>query len=134
MAKVATPKFDAWVASRWPGTVRKKAVQRRGGSQRAKEAEKRAKTRGAPVESGVEDVSLWFAAQSGCAYCGDPAFGIDHVMPISRGGAHSVENFQPLCRHCNSLKLALTEAELLARIETILPVLRAKLCTTSAPL
>ena len=29
---------------------------------------------------------------------------MDHVVPISIGGAHDVENLQPLCQPCNRLK------------------------------
>lgn len=36
-----------------------------------------------------------------CQYCGDPADSIDHVVPRSRGGAHSWDNVAAACRPCN---------------------------------
>lgn len=36
---------------------------------------------------------------------------LDHVMPVSRGGDHSMENTQCLCRSCNGLKKDRTMAE-----------------------
>ena len=29
---------------------------------------------------------------------------IDHVVPLSRGGKHEIENLLPACRSCNSSK------------------------------
>ncbi len=41
-----------------------------------------------------------------CAYCGKKLkrLTMDHVIPISKGGAHSCDNVVPACRHCNSSK------------------------------
>ena len=40
-----------------------------------------------------------------CAYCGDVAkLTIDHVVPITRGGRHSIGNLLPACRSCNASK------------------------------
>ncbi len=39
-----------------------------------------------------------------CQYCGAQAENIDHVVPRSRGGAHSWDNVVASCRRCNAAK------------------------------
>lgn len=41
-----------------------------------------------------------------CAYCGTrpEVITVDHVIPISKGGAHTAANVVPACRSCNSRK------------------------------
>ncbi len=39
-----------------------------------------------------------------CQYCGSKAENVDHVIPKSRGGAHSWENVVAACRRCNARK------------------------------
>ena len=40
-----------------------------------------------------------------CYRCGTKEnISLDHVIPISRGGNHSIGNLMPLCRPCNSSK------------------------------
>ena len=42
-----------------------------------------------------------------CAYCGCAGdMEIEHVVPISRGGAHDISNIVPACAPCNSSKSA----------------------------
>lgn len=55
-----------------------------------------------------------------CFYCGfdfGAAFSgvLEHVYPLSRGGAHSAINAVPSCHQCNTLKRNLTPAEWLNR-------------------
>jgi len=45
--------------------------------------------------------------QSPCFYCQSPKSGtIDHVMPLSKGGRHSIGNLLPACMPCNQSKRA----------------------------
>ncbi len=54
-----------------------------------------------------------FARDGGrCAYCAGTATSIDHVIPRSRGGAHTWDNVVAACRRCNHIKADRTLAEL----------------------
>jgi len=39
-----------------------------------------------------------------CAYCGEPARSLDHVLPRHRGGLTITENLVPACLSCNGHK------------------------------
>jgi 5-methylcytosine-specific restriction endonuclease McrA len=41
---------------------------------------------------------------SRCQYCGSAAENLDHVIPRSKGGAHTWENVVASCRRCNTRK------------------------------
>jgi 5-methylcytosine-specific restriction endonuclease McrA len=47
-----------------------------------------------------------------CAYCGNSAGTIDHVLPRSRGGKDSWENLVACCLSCNNLKGDRTPSEM----------------------
>lgn len=40
-----------------------------------------------------------------CLACGEQKpLTADHIVPLSRGGSNSIDNIQPLCHRCNSIK------------------------------
>lgn len=39
-----------------------------------------------------------------CVYCGNKCEQIDHVIPLAKGGRHSIGNLAPSCRSCNQSK------------------------------
>ena len=46
-----------------------------------------------------------------CAYCGDEATAVDHIVPVSRGGTRRRGNLAPACASCNFDKLDFTPDE-----------------------
>jgi 5-methylcytosine-specific restriction endonuclease McrA len=41
---------------------------------------------------------------SPCFYCGQKADTLDHIVPVVKGGTHSIGNLVSACRSCNSRK------------------------------
>lgn len=52
----------------------------------------------------------WLMAQC-CVACGGPGEHVDHIIPVSRGGQHSIGNLQMLCASCNLSKHDKTMSE-----------------------
>jgi 5-methylcytosine-specific restriction endonuclease McrA len=81
----------------------------------------RARLRAGTVEqfSATDLIADWARrGLSGCVWCTEGKYEhIDHVMPLSRGGAHAMDNLVPSCARCNQLKRHRTPAEWFARLE-----------------
>ena len=41
-----------------------------------------------------------------CVRCGKKATEVDHIIPLSKGGTHSHNNLQSMCKRCHSKKTA----------------------------
>lgn len=51
----------------------------------------------------VKEIAKMYA--SVCTYCGSSdKIEIDHIVPLSKGGRHSIGNLTPACRVCNASK------------------------------
>jgi len=65
------------------------------------------KRRALKLNNGVSQVTLKELQRlyaSHCAYCAAPSEHIDHVIPLSRGGTHSIGNLTGACASCNLSK------------------------------
>jgi hypothetical protein len=59
-----------------------------------------------PIPSSIRS-EVWRRDQAKCAACGSKSnLQFDHIIPVSRGGATSVQNLQLLCLQCNLSKAA----------------------------
>ena len=62
----------------------------------------------APTAEPIVRREVWEAWGRCCGICGDPveveAAELDHIKPISKGGAHTWDNVQPAHKSCNSRK------------------------------
>ena len=69
--------------------------------ERGRQARKRQAT---IVEFSKEDLQLRLSMFPGCWMCGGAKESVDHVKPLSKGGAHILANLRPACKSCNSRK------------------------------
>ncbi len=76
------------------------------GAQSIFKSNRRAKESAAYSDGSVEKFwpMILKAYQGLCAYCEKPAKGMDHVIPLARGGQHVASNVRPACHSCNSRK------------------------------
>lgn len=96
----ANPERAAQGVRRWNQENPERALER---SRR-----RRARRQEATVESFTADELLASWAErglSGCTYCPDGEYEhADHVVPLARGGSHSIDNLVPACERCNTSK------------------------------
>lgn len=58
-----------------------------------------------PSFTAAQRVAVYARDNGSCVHCGaTDSLSVDHIYPWSKGGAHEMENFQTLCRSCNSRK------------------------------
>ena len=80
-----------------------------------KEIAKRHRRRAREASNGVNLVTATETAAiiaQPCMACDAPAPStVEHLIPINRGGAHTIGNLAPLCKPCNSSKNDMTWTE-----------------------
>lgn len=85
---------------------------------RIKCARRRAAQKASPENSFTRSdwSDLLMAFGNACFYCGvSGRLTIDHVQPLSKGGAHARHNIVPACKSCNSKKSAMDVQEFMSR-------------------
>ena len=84
---------------------------------RAMHNRRRDRVRGTPAFTAAEWLALDADHAGQCAYCGGTApLHADHRVPLSLGGASTIDNILPACARCNLRKHTLTEAEFRERL------------------
>lgn len=59
---------------------------------------------GHPTAESIRQRMAYFGNR--CWICGGPFEQVDHVKPLSKGGAHCLANLRPSCASCNNRKRA----------------------------
>ncbi len=69
----------------------------------------------------TERRAIYDKCDNHCAYCGEyikyEDMQVDHIMPLHKGGADSIDNMLPACRSCNHYKSTLTLEQFRTNIE-----------------
>lgn len=89
-------------------TVRKPGKGRDPEKLHAAKKRRKALERGAPLSdlTAAQWAAIKEAYDLRCAYCGERVEVLtqDHVLALSKGGAHTATNIVPACKSCNSRK------------------------------
>ena len=66
------------------------------------------------------------AYQNRCVYCGETfeRLTMDHVIPLSRGGSHTMSNIVPACKSCNCQKSTHHRVALLPRPSSLMDMIK----------
>lgn len=85
---------------------------------RNRKAVKRGSSGNVTKEQWAEIVAYY---QGRCAYCfkRDTELTQDHMLPVSRGGLHEVDNLVPACRSCNAMKGTKTPMEFIMNSKAV---------------
>jgi 5-methylcytosine-specific restriction endonuclease McrA len=107
--RIAAQKKAYYEANRERAYARVKAYRKANpGVERAARQRRRARKANAQGTHTVADIRRQYKAQKGrCYYCGvkvDDTYHVDHVIPLSRGGANGPENLVIACPACNVSK------------------------------
>lgn len=66
--------------------------------------DKRRALRQSAAHEPYDRTAIFAAYDNECVYCGAPAEHLDHVVPLSKGGADAAHNLLPACPPCNLSK------------------------------
>ncbi len=94
---IGSPEHEAYKAN----------VRRTEAKVRLQRANRRARLKGAGGRVTSEEwQSLVAAVEGKCFYCSNVPFKLtmDHVIPLAKGGLHTISNIVPACKSCNSSK------------------------------
>lgn len=106
LAEATRERFELWRSD--PANVLKERATRSAWRARRRDLRREQNQRRSRRSAGGTVTAGWLAVllTDPCAYCGDDAIGIDHIVPLFAGGEHDWSNVVGACQRCNSQKRA----------------------------